>query len=855
MTVANIAKTNWTGGRFSDLMLARTDFDKTPNAAEVIENALVLPQGGAQRRGGMIMAGESNDHSKKSILLPFRFNKVQAYQIEFGDQHLRFYKDNGQIFTTPGADLVTNGAFAANIASWTDNSTGTGAIVWDGAGAMTLTGVDSDNVAAAEQSLTVVVGETYEVVFDVIDNPLTAKVGATTTAGDEKLPQSFAVGASNVFYFIATTTTSFIQFYNALGTAAKLDNVVCKKVDPLEVTTNVPWLEADLYELQIVQSGNVLYVFHEDYQPHKITRSSHTAWTSTPFLFTNAPSNLTAAANLILNGTFDEDLTSWADKSTTTGTSSHDGSGALELQSDGTGFGITEQNITVVTAKIHELVLLFDEHTGSDKEIVVRCGTATGLSDLLADTVWTPGKRSISFTSSGTACFLQIENNNSGTAKIDDVVIRQTQDATIDANTYPGVCGFKGPRLMVGRTKDNPQSFWVSQQNQFENMNFGTALDTDAFSQTLADGDVDNIEFLISMKKNIFIGTTSTEFAITGNGAAITPTNIDGEPQTNWGAASMMAVKADRAVLFFQDGGLILREIAPDPDSLSDEFVAEDLTLLSHDITETGVIQMAFQKRPNSVLWCVTTDGRLLGFTYLRKQKITAWHEHPTTGTVESVSVIPNLDGTQDEVWVKVARTIDGSTKRYTEYVDSRKDVDSSGDILAVGCDSCLEYSGLATNIFPGLQHLKNTKVVAVVNGAVFEGDGTGLTVDANGKLTLPDGETGTKAYIGLRYDTTLTTPPVDVMLASGGSTGGRKRKWMDTLVRLKNTGALEVNGEDVQIRKDSDAPDVATPLFTGWKKAGNVGWGREGQITFKMTKSLPFTCLGFVGEVDINDT
>ena len=45
---------------------------------------------------------------------------------------------------------------------------------------------------------------------------------------------------------------------------------------PLEVVT--PWATADLQGLYFTQSADVLYVCHPDYQPRKISRTSHTAW-------------------------------------------------------------------------------------------------------------------------------------------------------------------------------------------------------------------------------------------------------------------------------------------------------------------------------------------------------------------------------------------------------------------------------------------------------------------------------------------------------------------------------------------------------------------------------------------------
>jgi hypothetical protein len=55
----------------------------------------------------------------------------------------------------------------------------------------------------------------------------------------------------------------------------------------VEVVT--PWDSNDIFELQFVQDAEVMRVVHPDYQPYKITRTSHIAWTCTAITFTNGP--------------------------------------------------------------------------------------------------------------------------------------------------------------------------------------------------------------------------------------------------------------------------------------------------------------------------------------------------------------------------------------------------------------------------------------------------------------------------------------------------------------------------------------------------------------------------------------
>ena len=53
----------------------------------------------------------SKDSSKKTRLIPFEFSTTQTYMMEFGNQYIRFYKDNGQILES---DVTISGATQAN---------------------------------------------------------------------------------------------------------------------------------------------------------------------------------------------------------------------------------------------------------------------------------------------------------------------------------------------------------------------------------------------------------------------------------------------------------------------------------------------------------------------------------------------------------------------------------------------------------------------------------------------------------------------------------------------------------------------------------------------------------------------
>jgi len=89
--------TNFTAGEISPRLAGRIDLAKYYNGCKTLENMIIHPHGGASRRPGTYYVAEVKNSAKKVRLVPFEFSAIQAYILEFGDQYIRFYMNNGQI--------------------------------------------------------------------------------------------------------------------------------------------------------------------------------------------------------------------------------------------------------------------------------------------------------------------------------------------------------------------------------------------------------------------------------------------------------------------------------------------------------------------------------------------------------------------------------------------------------------------------------------------------------------------------------------------------------------------------------------------------------------------------------------
>lgn len=97
MAVLDFIQTSLGAGELTPRLRGRLDFDRFFDGVALLQNFVVLPQGGAQRRSGTRFVAEVKDSTDFTRLIPFQFSTSQAYVIEFGDQYVRFFRDEGVV--------------------------------------------------------------------------------------------------------------------------------------------------------------------------------------------------------------------------------------------------------------------------------------------------------------------------------------------------------------------------------------------------------------------------------------------------------------------------------------------------------------------------------------------------------------------------------------------------------------------------------------------------------------------------------------------------------------------------------------------------------------------------------------
>ena len=422
---------------------------------------------------------------------------------------------------------------------------------------------------------------------------------------------------------------------------------------------------------------------------------------------------------------------------------------------------------------------------------------------------------------------------------------------------FPSCIAFYEERLLYAGTIIEPQAVWGSKTGVYNNFTLGSN-DADSYKYTIASDQVNAIRWM-SPGKSLVIGTVGGEFLMSANTReeAITPSNIKIIRQSEYGSAYIYPIRSSGVVLFVQGSTKKIRQFVYQFES--DSYIAPDLTLLSEHITGNGLVELAYQREPDSIVWGVRKDGVLLGMTYERDQEVTGWHRHQVGGVsdligtkaqIESVAVIPK-DGT-DQVWISVKRLVDGVIIRCIEVIEvGRENIDPvDGDDFFV--DSGVRFSGASSTVISGGAHLEGETVQILADGAVLPSQ-----VVVNGSITL---ETpATKVNYGLGYMSELETMRLEAGSANGTSQGKIKRI-NKVVMRFFDTLGAKVgpNGNKLDIipfRSTSDPMDSAPPRFSGDKEVSwDAGYETEGRILIRQDQPLPMTVLAIMPRVRTND-
>lgn len=407
-------------------------------------------------------------------------------------------------------------------------------------------------------------------------------------------------------------------------------------------------------------------------------------------------------------------------------------------------------------------------------------------------------------------------------------------------NGYPKLCTFYQDRFVVAATNKKPNYIWMSWTGDYPNFGVekveGTITDDSAITLPVINRKMCEIRHLIPAN-DLIILTSGNEWIVSGD-KTITPTNCNLKTQTQRGALSCEPQFIGNRCVFVQERGGTVRDMGYSYES--DNYTGQDLTLfVKTRVRGYLTITSAYAQDPDSIIYYIRNDGEINCLTYIPEQKVYGWSHFVTNGKYlycESVS-----EGEQDSIYILVERTLQGKKVKCIERM-----VPLYSDDVNVFLDCYVEFKSSNAIDSINIPHLSGQTVQVVID----DNQQQDVVVPDDGLLQL--NVSGSHIKIGLPFTSKIRVPSVEMQMQDG-TLQGRVATVSRVVLRMYKSFGGKV-GHTFDRMDDITLPP--NELFTGDKpvilpKMG-VNYSTDTSICIKHSDPFPFNLLSITRIVEI---
>jgi hypothetical protein len=568
-----------------------------------------------------------------------------------------------------------------------------------------------------------------------------------------------------------------------------------------------PYAAADLFALRFTQSADVLTITGAGYRPRELRRLGATQWVlNAPTLgaavaMPGVPTvAVTVGTGTAYNKSFFYKVTAvsadGSEESLSPGASAA-AVNDLTLQGAKNVVSYTASGATTPSYRIYKAVNDVDKLYGF-------IGETTGLS--FTDDNITPDYS---------------HNPPASTIRLDT------------AGNYPTAVTYYEQRRAFAGTANNPQTIYMTRVGTESNLSVSNPGNSDdALSFSVKAQQQNAVKHLVPLNDLLAL-TAGGVWRITSTDGALTPETISTKSQTFYGASDATPALTGHSCLYAETNGRRLRDIGYSWEAQA--FTSDDRSVMApHLFLDYTIIDMAYSKSPDQLLWCVRSDGVLLTMAYVPEHKVFGWSQNSTDGTFESVCVVS--ENNEDVLYAVVQRSLGVGVKRCIERLATRRFGDQ---VNAFYVDCGLTYDGAPADTISGLDHLNGKAVAVCADGAVVPG----LTV-SGGAITLP--ADASVVHVGLPYTADLQLLPLAIDGAEAGGQGTIKA--VDyAYIRVHQTGPLLVGPAfddltEVPIRTDEPYGSPPRLQSRTLDIFINPGLGQDAQLCIRSEDPVPLT-------------
>lgn len=740
MPKASPIQNAFTAGELSPGLAGRTDVEPYKKGLETCLNYIPTLQGPLIRRPGSKYLNNVKIATSSTVLIPFSYSATQNYVLEFGQQYIRFYANNGQVITNSNYFQVAGALYSelqmfylaarpTLVQKPGEIITATSVVA---AGTLELpTPYNAADVGQLRWS------QNADTMYLTHPNYPVFKL-QRYASNDWKLQQVYfqdgpylplnsykTIGDSTTITLVTGSTGGITTL--TTGPLYNCSSIIANSSGAFRITTNV----ANSYF-----NGQQIVVQNAVYSGSSILNTFSLANSSAPNAWT---------INVLSANTFDL-------------VGSVVNSGFIY-----TGSGIVKPSLFTSVADTNRVVGL---QVGAQRywgTITSYLGDNSSVGFVFDPSVSIPTVNDIA-TFWNLGCF-------GGTCMLGGTL---SMNGFAPNSNFPATSSFHQNRLVFAGSPNYPQQVDGSYVGQYENFAATVAIGSSAYTPTAANAfsyilnsqDQNALRWLKSTAQGLLAGSYSAEWNLTpgANADALSPTSFNAQQTSFFGTANVDAVQAGNATIYIQRAQKKVREL--NYFFQVGTFRSTDMTELADHLTLPSIIKLSVQKETYPLIWAIRSDGNLVTMTYSRDDANVkaGWARHilggqsdagGTNPIVQSIATIPDPTTLFDQLWMVVSRsTASGSSYVAIEYLTRPFD-DSSlqEDAFQLDCGATFDSPITITNI----SHASSAIVTAASHGLINNdqiriNNVVGLnktTTDINGNVTKSNLVNGNTFVVG----------------------------------------------------------------------------------------------------------
>lgn len=214
---------------------------------------------------------------------------------------------------------------------------------------------------------------------------------------------------------------------------------------------------------------------------------------------------------------------------------------------------------------------------------------------------------------------------------------------------FPSVAVFHDQRLILAGSRDAPTSFWGSRIGEYDDFTLGPNTN-DPFSYSLDTTGTPAIKWMTS-NQGLIMGTSAGDFLVTAE-ITLSPNDINVTKQNNARSALEQSVQINTETFYIEQGRRKIRANEYARQRLA--LISTDISLLAEHIFYDGIKELTLMHTPEVLLVGVTLTGGLVSMTYVPDQGVGAWVTAKTHGDVIEAQAAFSDVRDEDEIYLCV---------------------------------------------------------------------------------------------------------------------------------------------------------------------------------------------------------